>query len=312
MTAATAETPHDPGYRLIDFGAGRKLESFAGRVLDRPSPAAQGHRKRHPGRWALADSLFDLENRRWTHRTVWPEATCVTVEGFQMPTFPSPFGHVGIFPEQARNWCWLKESPPSASRQAPDIPGSGGERNPPQGLNLFAYTGASTIAMALAGLKVAHVDAAKPNVTAARKAAELNGLADHPIRYLVDDAAKFVGREVRRKNQYHTIVLDPPAYGHGPSGKAWRLERDLWPLLTQCLSLVTREGFRMLVTGHSPQVGADDVVEYLGKESKRILGIKPPQTDDRVASGRLSLTDLAGRALDAGFFVRWTYQEAKA
>ena len=203
-----------------------------------------------------------------------------------MPVSPTPFGHVGVFPEQASNWRWL-----AATKVVMDAPS--------WALNLFAYTGASTMALAKAGFAVAHVDAAKPNVQSARQAAEINDLVDHPIRYLVDDAARFVSRELRRERAYHTIVLDPPAYGHGPSGKAWRLERDLWPLLEDCCRLLTKESFRLLVTGHSPQVDSGDVVQFL-KESNRL----PTSAGLRFQSGRSQLSTTDGRALDAGFYVR--------
>ncbi|EMI20468.1 SAM-dependent methyltransferase [Rhodopirellula maiorica SM1] len=189
-----------------------------------------------------------MQQRRWTHHSAWPESLTLDCGNFSMPVRPTPFGHIGLFPEQTKNWQWLSSEP---------------QPNEPLALNLFAYTGASTMALARAGFSVVHVDAAKPNVTAAKIAAETNQLSDAPIRYLVDDAAKFAAREVRRQRQYHTIVMDPPAYGHSPKGKTWRLERDLWPLLDDCLELIDPMHFRMLITGHSPQVDASDVVEYL-------------------------------------------------
>ncbi|WP_231743767.1 class I SAM-dependent methyltransferase [Stieleria neptunia] len=293
------ERPDGPGYRLLDFGQGRKLESFGGRILDRPSPAADGGRKHHPDLWAGADSVFHDDSRHWEHRTTWPADLRVECDGFRMPIAPTPFGHVGVFPEQAANWRWLRQT---AAR-------TGGNTS---GMNLFAYTGASSIVMAATGMNVAHVDAAKPNVSAARAAAELNGLADHPIRYLVDDAAKFTAREVRRGNRYQTIVLDPPAYGHGPSGKAWRLQRDLWPLLGDCLSLLTPDSFRLLITGHSPQVAGADVVDYLASRLPKKFSFSPRRFDSIVDSGRLTLDDSEGRKLDAGFFVRVTFHSPDA
>lgn len=282
-----------PGYRLVDFGDGRKLESVGGRLIDRPSPAAQSFRKRHPNRWRLAQSRFDSNQKSWSHRSDWP-ATCIDCGLFQMPVTPTPFGHLGIFPEQAANWRWL----------ANQIDVSGDREARPSALNLFAYTGASTIAMATAGLAVAHVDAAKPNVAVARAAAQSNALQDHPIRYLVDDAAKFVAREVRRGNRYQAIVMDPPAYGHSPSGKTWRIERDLWPLIDDCLRIVDPTGFRLLITGHSPQVGPSDVVTYL--ETHFCDQAHDQSVDSRTQfdAGRMLIVDESDRRLDAGFYVR--------
>ena len=160
------------------------------------------------------------------------------------------------------------------------------------------------MAMAISGLQVAHVDAAKPNVNSARRAAAINGLNQHPIRYLVDDSAKFVAREIRRGNRYHTIVMDPPAYGHSPTGKTWRIERDLWPLLENCLELLQRNQFRLLITGHSPQVQAADVLDYLQSKLPRLRTVKWNDKRLHKQHGRLSLIDQEQRKLDAGFFVR--------
>lgn len=297
-------------YQLIDFGNGRKLESLAGRLIDRPSPAAEFDCPREPERWRDAESYFDLDSRSWEHRTPWPDD--LAVEAFpsiQVPVQPTPFGHVGIFPEQATNWQWLQQTTPalegstrSASHKA---------------LNLFAYTGASTMAMASGGMQVAHVDAAKPNVAAAKRVAATNGLEEAPIRYLVDDALAFVHREIRRGNHYHTIVMDPPAYGHGPKSKrsrnkdnekrpdrqatAWRIQRDLPELLTSCFELLSRKSFRLLVTGHSAEMDQNQVLDFLQRKLiNRRIGRLAPQFQ----SGRMTLNDTAGRSLDAGFFVR--------
>ncbi len=208
-----------------------------------------------------------------------------------MPLRPTPFGHIGLFPEQGDNWRWLGTTA-SESEEAYTA----------NGLNLFGYTGASSMAMSNAGLSVVHVDAAKPNVQSAKQAAELNQFDDRPIRYIVDDAAKFAAREVRRKRIYHTIVLDPPAYGHSPKGKAWRLERDLWPLLENCLEILDPDRFRLLITGHSEEVGATEVCKYLTQS--RLIQQADQAGRLRIQSGRSQLEDSTGRSLDAGFFVR--------
>ena len=158
------------------------------------------------------------------------------------------------------------------------------------------------MALVSAGFRVAHVDAAKPNVDAARSAANRNGWTDPPIRFLVDDAAKFAAREVRRGKNYHTIVLDPPAYGHSPKGKAWRLERDLWPLLESCFHLLDAGDFRLLVTGHSQEVRRQDVVHYL--QHSEFLRHRKDDSRLLLDSGRSQLADATGRLLDAGFYVR--------
>lgn len=236
-----------------------------------------------------------------------------------MPIRLTPFGHIGIFPEQQPNWNWLSKPTSTFASSSPNA-----EQNQqplPQALNLFAYTGASTMALATAGFAVAHVDAAKPSVAAAKSAAALNRFSEHPIRYLVDDVPKFVDRELRRRKQYSTIILDPPAYGHGPKGKAWRLERDLWPLLDACCELmqnrsavaaqdVTTQNVttqntdrpslkaRLLVTGHSESVGQSEIADFLyGK-------FKNGNRHLTVNTSRLGINDQNDRTLDAGFQVR--------
>jgi len=276
-------------YELIDFGDGRKLESFAGHLVDRPCPAAMALTPHNPQRWNDADAYYDSQAKSWTHHQPWPSMLDVDCGTFRMPVRPTPFGHVGIFPEQFDNWRWL------GSKLADPV-------DPQHALNLFGYTGASTMALVVAGYHVAHVDAAKPNVAATRHAALHNAIPDAPIRYLVDDAAKFAAREARRRRQYHTIVLDPPAYGHGPSGKAWRLERDLWPLLTDCLRLLDPGSFRLLITGHSPEVEAANVTDFLAGSG--FLGRARDASGLLLESGRSQLKDKIGRSLDAGFYVR--------
>lgn len=276
-------------YELIDFGNGRKLESLSGYLVDRPSPAAEQFSPRDPARWKESQSRFNRESKSWSHREPWPEDLCVDCGAFRMPLRPTPFGHIGLFPEQFPNWQWLGNLKTDA------------DSLPLNALNLFGYTGASTIALSKAGFQVAHVDAAKPNVQSLRKAAQVNSMVDAPIRYLVDDAVKFTAREVRRQRRYHTIVLDPPAYGHSPKGKAWRLERDLWPLLDDCLKLLSPESFRILITGHSPQIDQNDVAEYL-QTTRFMRGIGSPGL--LLTVGRSQLKDARARRLDTGFYVR--------
>lgn len=289
----------DRTYQLIDFGGGRKLESIAGHLIDRPSPAADQAKRTLPGVWQNVDAYFDAGAKVWNHRKPWPDEAVVDCNGFLMPVRPTPYGHIGLFPEQQSNWQWLQDI-----EGLQDINVQSAATEPAKALNLFGYTGASTMALVTAGFSVAHVDAAKPNVHAVRSAAALNGRSDAPIRYLVDDAAKFVAREIRRENTYHTIVLDPPAYGHAPGGRAWRLERDLWPLLNDCLKLISPSQFRLLITGHSPQVSQRDVVDFFHDSTDHL---ELDQSRLRIRSGRSQLLDQSGRKLDTGFFVRIGY-----
>lgn len=304
-------------YTLIDFGEGRKLESLSGYLVDRPSASAAYTTRTGDPSWDRVDASYDATSKSWRFHSPWPSSLQIDCEYFRMPVQPTPFGHIGLFPEQFENWRWLVQrgqalqrgqAPPGALQRGQAPPGDSiaFTATPAWGLNLFGYTGGSTLALVSSGFAVAHVDAARPNVEACRRAAQHNGWGDAAIRYLVDDADKFVRREIRRGRRYHMIVLDPPAYGHAPGGRAWRLERDLWPLLDRCLELLEHD-FGLLITGHSPQVDQRDIVGFLTRHEKlqaqwRVAGLK-------LESGRSQLRDLRGRELDAGFFVRlWSNQ----
>lgn len=266
-------------YQLLDFGRGRKLESLAGYVIDRPSPAAAGHPK-YAATWDGVDARYHESERRWTFHRPWPEDLQIDCGRFSMPVQPTPYGHLGLFPEQYDNWQWIAET---SQQLACD-----------SALNLFAYTGASSLAAAAGGAKVTHVDAAKPNVNAAKVAAGLAGFGDS-VRFMTDDARKFVAREQRRERNYQLIILDPPAYGHGPKGSAWRLERDLWPLLSDCIQLLSGPRTAMLITGHSEQIEGRDIVRWLRDRFDSGL---------TVSTRRAELIDQHNRQLDCGFWVR--------
>jgi len=278
-------------YELLDFGNGRKLESLCGYVVDRPSPAAASMPIMLPRLWSKVDACFDEARRRWTFHAPWPADLTVRGEGFFLPLRATPFGHIGVFPEQRPHWRWLAQRVHELNSSV-------------KALNLFAHTGGSTLAMASAGAHVVHVDAAKPNVVAAREAAQACGMNESPIRYIVDDALKFAAREVRREQVYNLCVLDPPAYGHSPEGKAWRIERDLWPLLDFVLDLYRPGPGAILFTGHTYGIENQSIGDYL-KRSHRLRFAKDRM---RFEFGRSQLNDRSGRRLDAGNFVRafWT------
>lgn len=288
-----------PDYELIDFGAGRRLERFGDLVLDRPCPAALDEKKQSPGAWSeavaryggdrAADGAWKPKPAKW----VAGQACRVPLgEGREMTlgVTPTPAGQVGLFPEQLANWRWIAEQ--TARYVAAD------PENPPRVLNLFAYTGGSTLAAAAAGAAVTHVDASKPSVALARENAERSSLADASIRWIVEDAVRYCQREVKRGSRYDAIVLDPPSYGHGPKGESWRLERNLPELLELCAELVERAPRFFLATCHTPGVGPAELSAYL---SDAIVGHcgQPP------ASGRLWLTTPEGRRLESGVSARW-------
>jgi len=297
-----------PDYELVDFGNGRKLESLGGYLIDRPSPAAIASTRALPEMWRAVDARFDDVDRHWSYNRPWPDAPdAAFIDGgsFRLPLRATPFGHIGAFPEQRSNWKWLADvAVAMAQAMAQAISQTARvEADPPvfpTALNLFAHTGGSTLALAATGAEVVHVDAAKPSVQAAREAATASNLSDAKIRYIVDDAMKFTAREVRRRRRYNIVVLDPPAYGHSPAGKAWRIDRDLWPLIDASLELLCPSLGALLITGHTEGIDQAAISEYVTTHQKR----QPAKARMLLNSGRSQLTDRSGRKLDAGFFVR--------
>ena len=275
-------------YQLLDFGDGRRLERFGPLVLDRPCPTAETFRRVRPDLWSQTDARFqrlDPNLGQWHLRREIPERWTVPYGPFSFELKRTEFGHVGLFPEQADNWTWL------AARIA------AGPR-PLRVLNLFAYTGGSTLAAAAAGAEVVHVDAARNIVAWARQNAAASGLAERPIRWIAEDAVKFVRRELQRGNRYEAVILDPPSYGHGAHGEVWRLAKHLPRLLAMCRELTASGRQLLLVTCHTP-----------GYDSRRLHDLLAETLADgpagTITARELALTDSSGRCLPSGSMVRW-------
>ena len=228
------------GHELLDAGDGRRLERFGNRVVDRPAPGASDAAVR-PATWVNADLRF--EPGGWIGSA---EPWTVTLEGLTFELRPTASGQIGIFPEQATNWRWLTEHVRTAATV----------------LNLFAYTGGSTLAAAAAGATVVHVDSVRSAVAWARRNAELSRLADRPIRWLVDDSEAFVRREARRGHRYEGVILDPPSFGHGRGGQAWRLEERLDGLLDACRAIAAPKAF-VLLTAHAEGIDTSWLADRL-------------------------------------------------
>ncbi len=277
-------------YELIDFGLGRKLERFGPYVLDRPCVAAGDIDCRLPSEWKTTDARYERttgDRGDWQCAAELPERWTIRHEPFSLEIKRTPFGHVGVFTEQADNWAWIDEK----------IRGFGaatGLERRPRVLNLFAYTGGSTLAAAAAGAEVVHVDAAANTVAWARRNAELSGLTDAPIRWIVEDAGKFVDREVRRGNKYDLIIADPPAYGHGPQGQVWELAKD-WETLSAALhSLLLPQHRATLFTHHSVSPTVADMPGFTESVSD----------DDRPDVRDMQIPDRSGRLLQSGYCSR--------
>ncbi len=234
-------------YEVLDVSGGEKLERWGRYILVRPDPQVIWNTPRSSELWRRYDARYARSatgGGHWSaHRL--PERWQVRYGSLTFHVKPMNFKHTGVFPEQAANWDFIQERIAAAGR-------------PLQVLNLFAYTGGATLAAAAAGASVCHVDAARGMVAWARENARASGLEDAPIRWIVDDCAKFVEREIRRGRRYDAVIMDPPSYGRGPSGEVWKLEKDLYPFLELVAGVLSEEPAFFIInsytTGLAPSV----------------------------------------------------------
>lgn len=285
------DTRMDEEYALLDSGDGKKLERFGRVVLSRPCAQAVWAPTRPAAEWARADAAFDrTEGNQWHNRGALPGHWTIRVGGIAFQLSGTDFGHLGIFPEQRAQWCWIRDT----VRQA-----CAARRRPVQVLNLFAYSGGSTLAAALGGAEVCHLDASKGMVQWARDNARLNGLEAHPIRWITDDAHKFLCREARRERRYDAVILDPPTFGRGQNNELYKIEKDLPETLHLCRGLLSDEPLFMLLSAHTP--GYTPVV--LGN----VLGQAADGLGGRTESGEMVLSGADGRVLPTpcGAYARW-------
>ena len=235
-------------YELMDASGGERLERWGDIMLIRPDPQIIWETKKAEHLWKKAHARYHRSQTgggSWERLRPLPESWQISYGPLQFNLKPMGFKHTGLFPEQAVNWDWMAGTIRRAGR-------------PLKVLNLFGYTGAATLACVRAGAHVTHVDASKGMVAWGRENAALSGLADKPMRWLVDDCVKFVQREQRRGSTYDAIVMDPPSYGRGPGGEVWKLEEQIYPLLRECAALMSENPLFFIVnsytTGLSPSV----------------------------------------------------------
>ena len=240
-------TPLGPDYELLDSGEGEKLEKFGRHILSRPDPQALWKKSLPKGEWDKADAYFtrDSAGADWSFKkTVIEPKWEIGFGGLRFWIRPTAFKHTGLFPEQMPNWDWLRKNIGEAlAGRSPE--------DAPEVLNLFGYTGGASIACAQAGARVVHIDGSKAAVTWARENAELSGLGDRPIRWIVEDARLFVERELRRGRVYDGIIMDPPAFGHGPDNELWKIEEDFLILIENCMKLLKPKPLFFLINGYS-------------------------------------------------------------
>ena len=278
--------PKNSEYELIDSGRGRKLERFGEVVLARPCAQAVWEPRMSETEWQRrATASFDREEgNRWHNRNALPQEWRIVIDGIAFKLSGTDFGHLGVFPEQRAQWSWINDTIKKARREV-------------SVLNVFAYSGGSTLAAALAGAQVCHLDASKGMVQWARDNAALNNLSAHPIRWISDDAHTFMIREIKRGRRYDAVILDPPTFGRGQKGETYQIERDLPGTLALCRELLTNQPLFILLSAHTP--GYSPVV--LGN----VLMQAVDGMDGKVKTGEMLLSGSHALPLPSGTYARW-------
>ena len=300
MSMYRIETTNATGdYELLDSGDGEKLERYVKIMIARPDPQALWHKLLPDATWKKADAYFKREkavtrgdgsssgrDAGWQTRFVVPDRWEIGFDKLRFLIKLSPFKHTGLFPEQASNWDWIREKIKSAKRTV-------------QVLNLFGYTGGATLAAAQVGAEVCHLDGSKTAIGWARDNATASGLAAKPIRWILDDARKFVEREIKRGRRYDGIIMDPPAFGHGPNGEVWKIEEDFPKLLEVCREALSDKPLFFLINGYASGYSA---LAY----KNNLLGVMKGY-EGTIEVGELTIGESqSDRLLPCGIFARWS------
>lgn len=311
MERITLITKPSSEYELIDSGIEEKFERYGEVTLVRPDPQALWPKTLPQTRWDDASATYSREGRegQWKRIKDIPEAWPIEIGGQKMLIKPTSFKHTGVFPEQASNWEWIrslltekinqKKSSDLLSDAKPSVGQTFSSQFSPSVLNLFGYTGGATVAAALGGASVTHVDASKSAVAWARENAELNGVAERPIRWIIEDAITFVEREIKRGNKYDLILMDPPAFGHGPKDELWKFEEHFLALMKLCGELLTEEPLGVLINGYAAGYSASAFAYNLEPLQQKYGGT--------LEYGELTVEESSGkRLLPCGIFARWS------
>jgi 23S rRNA (cytosine1962-C5)-methyltransferase len=282
-------------YRLIDSGGGRKLERFGRVTVDRPEPQAMWQPVRPPDAWAKADATFDgeddVESGKWRKTGTVPDGWPVRLRGVTLVCRLTSFRHLGIFPEQLPHWEWMLHGLSRMRLERPRV------------LNLFAYTGAATMLAAHAGAEVTHVDASKRAIVWGKENQQASRLGEAPIRWLLDDARKFVQREVRRGKTYNVILVDPPKFGRGPNNEVWDLFEHLPSLMRDCAALLDKSESMLVLTAYAIRASALSIDQVTREALSGRSG--------DFSSGELAIREEGGgRLVPTSLFTRWSCHES--
>ncbi len=284
-------TPPSDTYTLLDSGKGEKLEQYGAYVLARPDPQALWEKSESHLIWNKADARFIREGKSalWKKKESLPDKWNISFGGLQFEIRPTSFKHTGLFPEQLPNWDWLQKIITNEKKKG----------QPVRVLNLFGYTGGATLAAAQAGADVCHVDGSKMALAWARKNQELSGLSEKPIRWILDDALQFVRRENKRGNAYDIIVVDPPAFGHGPKGEVWKIEEQFLELIEQMEKALSDKPLGILVNGYASGYSSIAYANILTTMMQKYKGV--------IEHGELAIIQKGGKVqLPCGIFARWS------
>ncbi|MCE2982505.1 MAG: class I SAM-dependent methyltransferase [Parachlamydia sp.] len=275
-------------YSLLDSGSAQKLERFGQYVLARPCSQAVWSQSLSSGDWNRTHALFSREGENnWSGLNKLPEKWVIEVAGIKFKISPTDFGHLGIFPEQKPFWEWIQTAL--------------GPYNKPRVLNLFAYSGGSTLAAAKAGASVCHLDASKGMVAWARENADLNDLKQAPIRWIVEDVKKFIQREKKRGSRYEAIILDPPTFGRGAKGELFKIEEEIVSLLKDCRELLSNQPLFILFSCHTPGFTPITMHHLISQAMEGLSGF--------VDSGEMVLTgEKNSLPVPSGTYARWVAQ----
>jgi 23S rRNA (cytosine1962-C5)-methyltransferase len=284
-------TTPEADYELLDSGVGEKLERYGNVIVARPDPQALWPKSLSQEEWNKVTAVFTREstNAGWEFKRKIPERWQIKFQNLKFWIKPTSFKHTGLFPEQSSNWQWIQEQVKSRKSS---------NENPVTILNLFGYTGGATLAAAQAGAEVCHMDGSKSAVTWGRENAEISGLSDKPIRWIVDDAVVFVKREIKRGRKYDGIIMDPPAFGHGPDGEMWKIEDSFLPFIELCEQILSDQPLFFLINGYASGYSAIAYRNNLERLVKKFGG--------NIEMGELTIQESKNkRLLPAGIFARW-------
>lgn len=278
-------------YELLDSGHGVKFERFGKYRFIRPDSQAYWLPSNPIDTWK-ADAVFSgndsEEMGRWNFKNKVPELWPMDWNGVKFYARCTPFRHLGVFPEQSVHWAWCMEKI-SKSKGTPKV------------LNLFGYTGLASLACAKAGAHVTHIDASKKAIAYARENQILAGLQDAPIRWIVEDALKFVEREIRRGNKYEGIILDPPKHGRGPNGEVFKLEENLYSLLKACADLLSDNAIFMVATVYAIRLSYKALENTMQDATSHLIGC------GKIEAGEMGIPDKAhNKVLPTAIFARWS------